>query len=205
MPIAKEKGGDFVPAPAGTHIARCVDVISLGTQTSELFPASFKVMIGWELPDEVLVRSDTKEEMPMKVSKEFTLSLSKKANLRKVLESWRGRPFTAQELEGFEVADVLDVPCLLSIIHKTSGAGKTYAAIESVSGLAKGMICKPRHHDIVRFEVEQGRNDVFKALPEWIQKKIEACEEWVHPPIDREEAPAPEVQPHDDGDDAVPF
>jgi len=206
LPIAKEKGGDFVPAPAGTHVARCVDVISLGTQTSELYPASFKVMIGWELPDEMLIRSDTKEEMPMKVSKEFTLSLSKKANLRKILESWRGRAFTAAELEGFEVSGVLDVPCLLSIIHKTSSQGKTYAAIESVSRLAKGMVCPPRVHGLIRYEVEQGKNAVFQQLPEWIQKKILACEEWVHPAIDREEPePQPDVPTDEELESSVPF
>lgn len=205
MPVAKESGGDFIPVPAGTHIARCVDVISLGTQTSDMFPASFKVMIGWELPDEVLVNSETKKEMPMKVSKEFTLSLSSKANLRKVLEGWRNKPFTKEELDGFEVSRVLDATCMLSIIHKISSKGKTYAAIQAVSGLPKGTICKPRVHPLVRFEVEQGRNDVFRSLPEWIQKKIEACEEWVHPPIDREE-PAPEPPPSvPEEEDSIPF
>lgn len=204
MPLAKEKSGDYIPAPEGTHVARCVDVISLGTQTSELYPAAFKVMLGWELPDETIVRSDTGETKPLKVSKELTLSLSKKANLRKILESWRGKVFTKEELEGFEVANILDVPCLLSVIHKTSSQGKTYAAIETVSKLAKGMECKPRVHELVRFEVEQGRNEIFKSLPEWIQKKIEACEEWLHPAIDREEPPSADPA-HAEEEDDVPF
>jgi hypothetical protein len=205
MPMAREKGGDFVPAPEGTHIARCVDVISLGIQTSELFAPSFKVMIGWELPDEVMIRSDTKQEMPLKVSKEFTLSLSSKANLRKILESWRGKAFTKEELEGFEVSNVLGVPCLLTVIHKNSTQGKTYAAIEAVSKLGKGMACKPQVHPSIRYEIEQGRDKVFKELPEWIQKKIENCQQWLHPEIDREE-PEPEVplNPPPEEDD-VPF
>lgn len=205
MPIAKEKG-DFIPAPEGTHIARCVDVISLGTQSSPMFPASFKVMLGWELPDEMMVRGDTKEEKPLKVSKEFTLSLSKKANLRKTLESWRGKVFSKEELEGFEVSAILDIPCLLSIIHKQSTQGKTYAAIETVSKLAKGMACKPRVHELIRYEIEQGRDKQFKELPEWIQKKIETCEEWVRPQIDQEHLEQePEVPTHEEEQDSVPF
>ncbi len=125
--------------------------------------------------------------MPMTVNKEYTLSLSKKANLRRDLESWRGRQFTEDELKGFDVAKIVGQPCLLTITHKLSGAGKTYAAISSVTKPMKGQQFPPQHHEAIAYEVENGRNEVFGKLPEWIAKKIESCEEWIHPPIDREE------------------
>lgn len=198
MPIAKETGGNFTPAPEGTHIARCYAVISLGTQHSELFADTFKVMLCWELPNEAL-EIDGKLT-PMTISKEYTLSLGKKANLRRDLESWRGRAFTEEELKGFDVAKVVEKPCLLGVVHKKSAKGSTYAAIATVSSPTKGMSCPPQHHKTVVYEVEQGRNEAFVALPEWIRKKIEACEEWLNPPIDKEE-PDNEPAPEED----VPF
>ena len=48
-------GGDFTPAPEGTHIGRCVKVIDLGTQPgSQMYPdPKHKVMVAWELPSEL--------------------------------------------------------------------------------------------------------------------------------------------------------
>ena len=52
--IAKDSGGgDFERAPEGTHLARCYQIIDLGTQHSEYYgKSSRKVLIGWELSDE---------------------------------------------------------------------------------------------------------------------------------------------------------
>lgn len=190
MPIAKESGSNFTPVPEGTHLARCFGIVSLGTQHSPNFPDAFKIMIMWEIPSE-RVKVDG-EDVPMTISKEYTLSISQKANLRRDLESWRGRAFTEEELKGFEVSKVAGQPCLLSVAHKLkkNGAG-TYAAIQTVTKPAKGMTCDPQVHKTVIYEVEQGRDSVFNALPEWVRKKIEVCEEWTNPPIDKEEAPEP--------------
>src|SRR5688572_25099842 len=115
MPIAKSTGSTFTPAPEGVHISRCIGCVSLGTQqpSSPQFMASFKIVLIFELPNERVVQDGAKAQT---VSKEFTCSLSEKANLRKMLESWRGRPFTKEELEGFDVMNVVDVPCMISVI-----------------------------------------------------------------------------------------
>lgn len=207
MPIAKESGGNFTPLPAGSHIARCISVIALGTQPSELFSPTYKVMLTWEVPDEPIKGADG-VEMPMTISKEYTLSLGKKSNLRKDLEGWRGREFTKEELEGFAVEKVLDQTCMLSVIHKQSSKGSTYAAITAISRLPKGAVCAPRKHDLTDYEIEWGKDNRFTKLPEWIRKKIEQCEEWVHPAIDQEQEPieAREGQaPAQVEEDDVPF
>lgn len=178
MPIAKETGGDFTPAPSGTHLARCIGCVSLGTQqpNSPQFSAAFKVMLIFELPDELLENGKA-----MTVSMERTCSLSEKATLRHDLESWRGRPFTKEELSGFDVAQVVDVPCMLSVIHKQSAKGKTYAAITAISKLPKAVSAKPRVNDLVRYEIEDGKNKVYESLPEFVRKKIASCAEWIAP------------------------
>ncbi len=201
MPIAKESGSTFTPAPAGTHVARCIGVISLGTQqpNSPQFNAAFKVMLIWELPNEMLGDSGK----AMTVSAEFTCSLGEKANLRHILESWRGRAFTKEELAGFDVNTVLDKPCMVSVIHKESAKGRTYAAVNAVTTLPKGTTCPARVNPLQLFEIEHGRNEVFKALPEFVQNKIAASDEWMLP---AQPVAEPEHDPADGGEsDSVPF
>ena len=200
MPIAKESGSNFTPAPEGTFVARCFGVISLGTQSSPMFAPAFKVMLMWELPTETITINN--ELTPMVVSKEYTLSLGKKANLRRDLESWRGRAFTDEELKGFAVEKIIGQPCMLTISHKTSGGGKVYAAIAAVTKLLKGVEVGGEHHKRVHYEIEHGKNSVFQSLPEWIQKKIAASDEMTNPAIDTEES-HPSDSSH--SDDAPPF
>lgn len=139
MPIiAKEpKGGNFVPAPPGTHAAVCVDVVDLG-----MLEVSFggetslkhKIRLVWQI-EEVMA-----DNRPYIVQKMYTLSLHQKAQLRKDLESWRGKQFSPEELEGFDVENLLGVNCLLNVIQEVSTKnGKTYSNIASIMRLPKGM------------------------------------------------------------------
>jgi hypothetical protein len=134
----------------------------------------------WELPEHTLERDG--DSTPMVISKEYTCSLNEKANLRRDLVSWRGREFTEAELAGFNVDQVVGAPCLLNIIHAKSGKGSTYAKIASISPMPKKMAADKQVHESVKYEIEMGRNEVFKSLPEWVQKKINACVEWTTAP-----------------------
>lgn len=189
-------------------MARCVSVISLGTQHSDQFADTFKVMLGFELPTELVTIEG--QQTPMVITKDYTCSLNKKANLRQHLDSWRGRAFTPEELKGFDMKKILGVPCLLTIIHKVSGQGKTYATIAGISGLPKGMACPEQFHASVSFEIEEGPDsETFKKLPQWVQAKIKACEEWTPTKAPAPAAPEPlsPMTPADGvtDDDGVPF
>lgn len=216
MPIAKESGGDFTPVEAGTHLARCFACVALGVQESPNFPAANKVMLMFEVPEQTTEQDG--EEVPMTVQKEYTLSLNNKATLRKHLEAWRGKPFTAEELVGFDVANVVGAPALLTIVHKVSANKKTYANIEAIAKPMKNMVCPPQHHAMVKYEIEMGRGSAFNVLPEWIQKKIAMSEEFKHPATDeRGKSPEPQVgnatkmaapsnpPAEEDDDNSIPF
>lgn len=139
MPIIasakSESGRDFQPAPVGVHQAVCVDVVDLGilevTYKGET-KKQHKVNLAWQLSE---LRDDGK---PFLVFKRYTLSLSEKANLRKDLESWRGRKFTRDEEMGFDVESIIGANCLLNITHNQTG-DKTYANVVSIMPLVKGM------------------------------------------------------------------
>lgn len=148
-PIIATKGSEtsFTPAPSGVHQAVCVDVVDKGILDVTWQGKSkkqHKIDIAWQIDE---ARDDGK---PYLVFKRYTLSLSEKANLRKDLESWRGRPFTRDEEMGFDVEQVIGVNCLLNIQHHTSG-DRTYANVVSIMPLVKGM-SKIHVRDYVRVQ-----------------------------------------------------
>lgn len=179
MPIIATEGESKLKqiAPAGTFAARCIQVVDLGTQSTP-FGESHKVRISWEIPTETAVFDEKKGQQPFMLSKDYTLSLYEKANLRHDLESWRGKAFTEEQLSGFDIASLLGVPCLLSVLHKPSKDNKTYANVSAISALPKGMTVPPQINPSVQYNVSEGRSDTFKALPGWLQKKIEGSFEF---------------------------
>jgi hypothetical protein len=169
------------PIEAGNHLARCISIIDLGTQRELKFESdeevqNQKIRIVWELPNETYTYEDkeTKEEHTTckTIGKEYKASLHEKANLRKTLASWRGGDFTAEELEGFELANIIDKPCMINITHAEKG-DKKYANITAITPLAKGMTCPERVKDLVHYNIEDGKNDVYKNLPEFLRAKID--------------------------------
>jgi hypothetical protein len=130
-----ENGRDFEPAPVGVHQAVCVDVVDLGVLDvtwQGVTKKQHKINIAWQINE---LRDDGK---PFLVFKRYTLSLSEKSNLRKDLESWRGKKFTRDEEMGFDVESIIGANCLLNVTHNTV-ADKTYANVASVNPLMKGM------------------------------------------------------------------
>jgi hypothetical protein len=121
----------------------------------------------------------TKVTKPMMVSLELTRSLGERATLRKHLESWRGAAFTSKELASFSLKNLLGKAALLTLMHKTSQAGRQYCAINAISKLPKGMTApKESVNSHVFYEIENGQNEVFAALPEWLQDKVRASKEF---------------------------
>lgn len=174
--MASDRGGtDFKPVPAGTHIGICVLVADLGIQGGGKFKPSQKVYLRWELPNEVTEWTDrdgNKKSGPMIIGREYTLSLSEKANLRADLESWRGRLFTEQELKGFDIVNVLGKACMLGVVHNEKG-GKVYANVASVMGVPKGTnLPSAPHNKPTWYSPAEHDQAVYESLPEWIREKI---------------------------------
>ena len=205
-----KSGGGFTPLPAGSHHARCIAVVDLGTQETT-YPGkppkkTPQVRLTWEVPDEPIVIND--ERAPMTVSQEYTNSLSEKANLRHHLEGWRGKPFSEAELDAFDLSKLIGATCLLSVIHNTSKSGNVYAKVASISKPVKGMAALPeQHHESVIYDVSHGKNEVYEKLPEFIRQKIDACQEWTNPATVGDGAPVNEddAAPTDAGQDNIPF
>ena len=167
--------------PAGSYSARCYSMIHIGT-IEETFNGETKernkVRITWELPNELITFNEERGEQPRVIAKEFTLSLHEKSTLRAFLESWRGKSFTDKEANSFDITNLLGVPCLLSITHKTSGNGKTYANIASVSMLPKGMDCPEQINQNQEFTYDNFKEELFDSFPDFIKEKIVMSKEY---------------------------
>jgi hypothetical protein len=78
---------------------------------------------------------------------------------------------------------------MLNVQHVTKD-GKTYANVSAVMALPKGMPVPDQINKTLHFELEMGRESAeFKALPEWLQKRIGECVEWAGAPAEAPEEP----------------
>jgi hypothetical protein len=204
--IAKDKGGgDFKPVPVGAHIGICVLVADMGVQPSAKYKPQRKVYIRWELPNESVEWTDRdgkKHTGPMSIGKQYTLSLNEKASLRADLENWRGRTFSEQELQGFDLETILGKPCMLGVTHNTE-AGKTYANIGSIMVIPKGTAIPKPSSEPFAYSIEDHDQSKFERLPNWLQEKIKQRVPDGGKTVN--ETPAGAAVGGDDFDDEIPF
>ncbi len=125
MSLIAKKTSSFEPAPEGLHSAVCIDVVDLGIEDGQ-FGAKHKCRIVWELA-ELMPSGDR-----YIASKKYTVSLHEKSALHKDLKSWRGKPFTAEEMAGFDVEKVIGAPCQI-LIEQQEKDGSVYANIMAVT------------------------------------------------------------------------
>jgi hypothetical protein len=185
--IAKDSGGgSFTPVAPGMHLARCYRIVDLGTQKSEyLGQVKYlqKVMIQFEVHGEdddgkALV---TAKGEPMSISKNFTLSLAENATLRKDLQGWRGREFTAEELQGFELKNVLGAWAMITAAKSIGNNGKEYTNVISINpvpvaikknGLPEGF------NKLAMFLLEDPDMELFETFGNHLREKIMSTPEW---------------------------
>jgi len=194
---ASEGNTSFPQIPVGMHNARCVRVIDLGTQKQEFSgEVSYKrqVLVIWEVPEQV------HNDEPMTISKFYTLSLHEKSNLGADLSSWRGRAFTEQEKKGFDLINVLGVPCTLNVIEGNNGRSK----VANVLPLASKEELAKQYHEDVYFAIEDyqtGNRETFNQLSEGIRNIILRSKELEGTSVDMGD----ENNGASLGDEAVPF
>ena len=175
-------GGDFTPMEAGMYVARCVQMIQIGTVTEMIQGKEktlHKVRFGFEFPTELKVFKEENGEQPFFLSKEYTLSMHEKATLRLHLETWRGKKFTEEESKSFDVTRLLKVPCMINVVHKVSDkTGKTFAEIGSISPLMKGMVCPEQINKTSLLCYDEFDYELFKTLPDFLKDKIRKSVEY---------------------------
>lgn len=179
-------GGSFTPVPPGMHLARCYRVIDMGTQTTTWQgkeKQQAKVMLQFEVHSEdvdgkALV---TDKGEPLSISKNFTASLGEKAALRAELENWRSRGFTADELAGFQLKNILGAWAMLSIVKEKGNDGKEYTNITSINPVPASMKkagLPEGRNELKIFDIDNPDMALFDTFGQRMREKIEASPEW---------------------------
>jgi len=205
----EDKGGNFERCPSGMHLARCYRIVDLGTQKTEYMGQVkylHKVMIGWEIhgTDDSGKPLKMKDERPFAIFKNYTLSWSEKANLRLDLQSWRGKPFTEEEMRRFDLKNILGAWCMLNVIERAGQDGKTYSNVNGVTPVPaiikqNGLPNAVNKNEL--FNLQDPDMEMFNSFSDHLKKKIESSPEWQKRTAN---VPAPESFSREPSDD-IPF
>lgn len=174
---AKSTGEPRELAPAGNYFGVCVGVYDIGTQPGGKFGPKHKVILQFELHKKKGPVRDSKNN-PFRISKFYTLSLSDKADLRKDVEKVLGRKFSEEEArDGYDITELIDRACRLSIAHEDGEDGRTY------DNIAAFMPCdeddpefRPESDGVV-YELDPSA-PIPDEVPEWVKKKAMQSQEW---------------------------
>ena len=215
MPIyATDNGGgdDFKLVTPGMHPAVCDMMVDLGLQEqkSPLYGDSIKhqVYIRWQIPGELLEyeKDGQKIEGPMTIGSYYTLSLNEKATLRKHLQGWRGKEFSAEEAAKFDISAVLGKPCTLNVIHKTGNDGKVRAKVEGVGPPMKGVPPAELEGEPILYDGGEDQSPVWNKLRPWMHEAIKRQVQQTEPEQRGPSRPEGHIPGFDaDLDDDVPF
>ena len=225
-PVKESKNID--PVPEDTHHSICIAVYDLGTSYHEGYVYQDKKIPGGDRRDCVLIfeipkqrfkfRKDDEEfDLPRTIPKKYNFSMSQNANLRRDMQTWRGRAFTDLEAADFEFRALLGANALLGIIHKSSKSqpDKKFAEIASITKLVEGMEKKRPETPVSFFCFDDSdANEFPNEMPEWVEKIIKESHEWaakkagedIKTEMDEQPSEDPREGQHpENSDDDLPF
>jgi len=154
-------------------------IYDLGTQFNPTYDNySQKMLLAWELPEArmTIEKEGHKLDVPRVISKKYTKSLNEKSILYRDLVSWRGKAFTENEINSFDVSKLIKKNCMLQIIHKQAANGKTYASISNILPLYKATQKEPESQTRI-YSIEYMDN-IPEGTPQWIEEIIRKSEEF---------------------------
>lgn len=170
MMVRSEGNSEIKQLEPGVYTGIATAIIDLGIQENVMYgKQQRKAIIVWNVVGETVKVND--EELPRVISKEYTMSLGEKSTLRKDLEAWRGRPFTTEELQGFDLKNILNVPCQLQINQQEKN-GKTYTNIAAIMSIPKGMSVAPVDNVYIFDTYDLTTWENYDKIANWIKEKI---------------------------------
>jgi hypothetical protein len=177
LPTSKFKDEDgnekkFTPPKKGKHNARLKVIADIGTQepNDPKFSPQRRMIWLWELPD-----LSTKKE-PRYVIQTLPFN-GKSKQLKALLNRWLD--YTEIDVRNMNIADILEEPAELNLVHSVDGKYANVAKENGVSkakGRVKPGIMQPLCVTLIDGEYNEAD---FKKLPNWIQDKAMNSEEFL--------------------------
>tara|TARA_R110000737_G_scaffold313989_2_gene323563 strand:- start:174 stop:887 length:714 start_codon:yes stop_codon:yes gene_type:complete len=189
--------GSFENLEPGRYQATCYKLIDAGTREESYQDGPLRkrhvVYVYWEVTARQEVDSGSEhwetvrmaDGRPFSASKKYTASLNENAALFKDLKSWRGKPFTDEDLAGFELPKVLGVTAELELIMQNKDSDKV--KVEGVYKPEGGMKKADTINDVQLFDIDvyaqefSGESsddsklmcDIVADMPPWLQEMVE--------------------------------
>ena len=192
---AKDGGTTFTPHSEGQHAMVCVDVVNLGLALVEYPGKPVK-----EVPKAALVFASGErqpEDNSLKlVTVEMTRSMFETSNMRKFLESWRGKSYTPEQAEaGVPLDKLWGKTALVTIEHKVSKRGRKFGNVASITILHKAIPAPDAAvlEEYTRPKFLETRRAEYAAAVAKYREQVGAGGDEEPPPGE-----APEGQPDDD-------
>ena len=192
-------GGDYESLKPGRYQAICYKIVDVGTRMESFKGGPEKkrtlVYLYWEV-SHIQMGNDGEEfwdeitmsdGRPFSIAKKYTASLNENATLHLDLKSWRGKPFTAEQLKSFDIDNLLGKTCELEVIGYQKQDGSDGVAVESVykpDGGVKNVatINDKEAFDLDLYKLEfTGKScadskrmlDIYYDLPDWMKDLID--------------------------------
>lgn len=167
--------------PLGTHMARVIEIIYMGTLPTPFKTKDgsdkkqFKLQIKWELPNATHVFKEGDIAKPFVISKEVSHSMDEKSILRPIVEAIIGTSLTDEEAWKFDTNQILGLSCLINIAMNKKG---TYPEVKNVTEAMKGMTCPPMVNTPFIFDINHFNQVDFDRLPQFIREKVMTSPEY---------------------------
>lgn len=175
--------GDYEIPKAGTHPARVVGLIDLGSHEEEYEGKAKmvrKCMVVYELVGQKKSGSTEPHTMAERYSMPVNEKIGDRNKLRKVMEAVRGRRYTNEDV--IDITKFVGQAVQVTISHGTSTRGSDYARIDQVSGVMQGIQIPPPQLKPVVWWIGAGPIPGEHWIPfcygEKIEEVIKRSKEW---------------------------
>lgn len=187
--VKAEGGAPIPPLPEGVYVGTCYLLAKIGEQYSKAYDKwNDQLIIGWQINGEKVTVEGA--EQPRTMFSFYNAKLGEKASLRRDLECWRGKRFTPEELEGFDLRNILGTACQLQIVHNQREDGTVRAFIKAIMALPKGMPADPPTEKVL-YDIEDDMERTAD-FPKIVQSSVAKSKEWQE---SHGAAPAAEADP----------
>jgi len=190
MSLDINKRPEYKKVPEGTHVAMPVDVIDLGYQYKTEWPSGDKVINEKTgepvLVQQILVNFEFPEhtdefdgvEKPLYLGKVYTMSVRDNGASYVHEKSGLMQLILATNPDADQLVDIIGVPLNVTVGLTDTGKPKVTATTAAPDKFAIG-------DDLVKksdlklfnepkiYSTDDGENEVYQALPDWIKEKID--------------------------------
>ena len=159
----------FINLKPGTYKSRVTGVAELGLQETTYKDVQ-KIQKQIALLFSVFENDGS---TPVILGKSFAMTIRDNATLRKAIIAIRGKDFTPEELNDWDLAELLGLPCLITI-DQYERKGYTNMAIKQITtSLTDSTTPEIEVKDYIYFDIDDMETwTSFTRMPKWLQIKI---------------------------------